>query len=188
MEVPVILVANKIDQIEDRVITTEEGHNRSQEIGCMCFHEISVSESVDEVQEVFRDICRFLRVYSIFPKLKRSKSDSLRLSLHSESDAEKIICDLQEEKRRPILLFRRSRSAWHDEEHEEELDELPPILSTNEPFRTRAQTDGNLLISRTRKSKIISPIISPPQTQMQSSTLYNSRRRNSVSMRGHVSY
>lgn len=191
MDVPVILVANKIDQFEDRMVTTEEGLKRSQEIGCACFHEISVRESVDEVQGVFRDICRFWRFISRFPKLKRSKSDSIRLSmtLHSDVDPDKIIsicCDLQDEKRRSILLFGRSRSAWHDDEERDELDELDSTLNS-QPFRCRAQTDGNLQISRPRKWKIPSPIISPPV--MQSLPMYKAtNRRNSISMRGHVSY
>jgi GTPase SAR1 family protein len=50
MDVPVILVANKTDQFEDRMITTEEGYKRSQEIGCACFHEISIRESIEEVK------------------------------------------------------------------------------------------------------------------------------------------
>lgn len=191
MDVPVILVANKTDQFEDRMVTTEEGYKRSQEIGCACFHEVSVRESIDEVYGVFRDICRFWRFISRFPKLKRSKSDSIRLSmtLHSDIDPEKIIsicCDLQDEQKRSILMFGRSRSTWpEDEEHDDQLDELESSLVTNEPFRSRAKTDGSL-ISRSRKWKIPSPLISPPV--MQSLPMYKANsRRNSISMRGHVS-
>lgn len=174
------------------MVTTEEGLRRAREIGCACFHEISARESAEEVLVVFRDVCRFWRFISRFPKLKRSKSDSIRLSmtLHSDVDPEKIIsicCDLQDEKRRPILLFRRSRSAWHDDEEPDELDELDPLMNTNEPFRSRAKTDGNLLLSRPRKWKLPSPILSPPA--IQSLPMYNvASRRNSIAMRGHVSY
>lgn len=49
LEVPVILVGNKTDQIGDRMITTEEGQRRFKELSCACFHEISVRESVDQV-------------------------------------------------------------------------------------------------------------------------------------------
>lgn len=191
MDVPVILVANKVDQFDDRMVSTEEGLKRSQEIGCACFHEISVRESIDEVQGVFRDVCRFWRIISRFPKLKRSKSDSIRLSmtLHGDVDPDKFIsicCDLQDEKKRSILLFGRSRSAWHGDEEHDELDELSS-LNTNEPFRSRAKTDGNLLISRSKKLRITSPIVSPPG--MQSLPLCHvTSRRNSISMRGHVSY
>lgn len=191
MDVPVILVANKTDQFDDRMVTTEEGYKRSQEIGCACFHEISIRESIEEVYGVFRDICRFWRFISRFPKLKRSKSDSIRLSmtLHSDIDPEKIIsicCDLKDEQKRSILMFGRTRSNWQeDDENDDELDELESSLNTNEPFRSRAKTDGNLLISRSRKWKI-PPLISPPVVQ--SLQMYKScNRRNSISMRGHVS-
>lgn len=198
MDVPVILVANKIDQFEDRMVTTEEGEKRSKEIGCACFHEISARESAEDCRGVFLDICRFWRFMARFPKLKRSKSDSIRLSmtLHSDVDPDKIISrlhqlcfDLHDEKRRAasILLFGRSRSAWHEDEENDEFD-MDSNLNTNEPFRSRAKTDGNLLISRTKKWKISHPtVISPPA--LQTSPIYHvSNRRNSISMRGHVSY
>lgn len=75
LDVPVILVGNKIDQWGDRMISVEEGQRRSREIACACFHEISVRESIDQVLSVFRDVCRFWRVFNKFPKLKRSTSD-----------------------------------------------------------------------------------------------------------------
>lgn len=50
-EVPVVLVGNKVDQTLDRMVTLEEGQKRSKEIGCVCFHEISVRESIDQVGE-----------------------------------------------------------------------------------------------------------------------------------------
>lgn len=200
MDVPVILVANKIDQIDDRMVTKEEGHRRCQEIGCACFHEISARESIDEVHGVFRDACRFLRIFSKFPKLLRSKSDSIRLSMTIHSDVEMILSpdkilslysDSHDEKRRPILLFRRTRSSWNEEnEEQDEFDELEPVGGENEPFRSRAKTDGNLLLSRTRKWKNSSPLVSPPQLHP---SYRVSNRRNSISLRGqysmgHVSY
>lgn len=175
------------------MVSAKEGINRSQEIGCACFHEISVRENADEVQAVFRDICRFWRFLSRFPKLKRSKSDSIRLSmtLHSDVDPDQIITrlhqicyDCHEDKRRTTMLFGRSRSAWHEDDEEADEFELDSNASLSGPFRSRAKTDGNLLMSRTKKWK--SPIISPPVLQ---SPLYNgASRRNSISMRGHVSY
>lgn len=196
MDVPVILVANKIDQFEDRMVTTEEGQKRSKEIGCACFHEISARESAEECTGVFRDICRFWRFMARFPKLKRSKSDSIRLSmtLHSDVDPDKIIsrlhqlcCDLHDEKRRSILLFGRSRSAWHEDEENDEFDMESSFNTNDQPFRSRAKTDGNLLISRTKKWKIPNAINSPPALQP-SPTCHVTNRRNSISMRGHVSY
>lgn len=191
MDFPVILVANKIDQEEDRVISKEEGQARSQQIGCACYHEISVREDVDEVNMVFRDAVRFWKFIAKFPKLRRSKSDSMRLSmtLHSDSDPDKIITklyqlcyDMHDEKRRSITMFGRSRSAWHEDDENDELD-------TNEPFRSRAKTDGNLLISRSKKWKLPTPMLSPPvSTILESPTIHATNRRNSISMRGHVSY
>ena len=196
MDVPVVLVGNKLDQINDRMITKEEGQKRCQEIGCCCFHEISVRESIDEVFCIFRDACRFWRFFSKFPKLKRSKSDSIRLSMTIHSDVQMIFspdkilalcCDAHDEKRRPIVLFRRTKSSWNeDEEKEDEFDELEPLSTLSEPFRSRAKTDGNLMLSRTQKWKNAS-LASSPQPLV-------SVRRNSISMRGmystfgHVSY
>ncbi|VVC89149.1 unnamed protein product, partial [Leptidea sinapis] len=74
-ETPVLLVANKIDQVGDRMVSSEEGHRRSKEIGCVCFHEISVRESIDQVFGVFRDARRFWRVGSKWC-WGRSESDS----------------------------------------------------------------------------------------------------------------
>lgn len=48
-DVPVVLVGNKTDQWGDRMVTLEEGQRRSKEIGCVCFHEISVRESIEQV-------------------------------------------------------------------------------------------------------------------------------------------
>lgn len=187
--VPVILVGNKSD-LSDRMVTLAEGVKRSQDIGCACFHEISVSESIEQVQEVFQDACRSWKIISKFPKLKRSKSDSMRLSLtlHSNDvEPDKIITrlnqlcyDLQDEKRRSVMLFGRSRSSWNEDE---ETDEFDIEAANTEPFRSRAKTDGNLLISRKKKFRLPSPI-SPPILE---SPLIQRNRRNSISMRGHVS-
>ena len=46
---PVILVGNKNDQLGDRMVIVDEGQKRSREIACVCFHEISVRESIDQV-------------------------------------------------------------------------------------------------------------------------------------------
>lgn len=42
-------MGNKIDQVGDRMVTTDEGQRRSKEIGCVCFHEVSVRESIEQV-------------------------------------------------------------------------------------------------------------------------------------------
>jgi GTPase SAR1 family protein len=49
-DVPVVLVGNKTDQWGDRMVSHEDGQRRSREIGCVCFHEISVRESIEQVK------------------------------------------------------------------------------------------------------------------------------------------
>ncbi|XP_050362806.1 ras-related and estrogen-regulated growth inhibitor [Nymphalis io] len=73
LETPVVLVGNKVDQVGDRMVSTDEGQRRSKEIGCVCFHEISVRESIDQVWSVFRDARRFWRVGS---KWSRGRVDT----------------------------------------------------------------------------------------------------------------
>nr|XP_026491521.1 ras-related and estrogen-regulated growth inhibitor [Vanessa tameamea]XP_026491522.1 ras-related and estrogen-regulated growth inhibitor [Vanessa tameamea] len=73
LETPVVLVGNKVDQVGDRMVSTDEGQRRSKEIGCVCFHEISVRESIDQVWSVFRDARRFWRVGS---KWSRGRVDA----------------------------------------------------------------------------------------------------------------
>lgn len=191
-----ILVANKIDQIYDRMVTKDEGKRRCEDIGCVCFHEISTRENIDDVQCVFRDVCRFWRFFSKFPKLKRSKSDNIRLSMTIHSDVEMVLspdkilsiyCDLQDDQRRSVLLFDRGQTNWNEDEEEiDEFDKLEPTSSNNdEPFRSRAKTDGNLLLSKTRKWKLTAPLMS---TNKSISMYRMINRRNSMSMRGHVSY
>lgn len=50
---PVILVGNKTDQTGDRMVSIEEGQRRFRDLTCVCFHEISVRESVDQVGGIF---------------------------------------------------------------------------------------------------------------------------------------
>lgn len=53
VETPVIMVGNKIDQSGDRMVSNDEGQRRSKEVGCVCFHEISVRESIDQVTNIY---------------------------------------------------------------------------------------------------------------------------------------
>lgn len=46
-----LLVGNKCDQHDDRMVTMDEGHKRHKDIFCESFHEISVRESYDEVYD-----------------------------------------------------------------------------------------------------------------------------------------
>lgn len=59
VDVPVALVGNKNDQGADRMVSIEEGRKRSQEIGCVLFHEISVRESVEQVRDSENTVFRY---------------------------------------------------------------------------------------------------------------------------------
>jgi hypothetical protein len=104
-------VGNKIDQCNDRMVTTMEGQRRSKEVACVCFHEISVRESIDQVWGVFRDACRFWRVMNRNPKLKRSSSDvhdlhsDVEQALSPESIHPFCNCDLNADSRRSALFI-----------------------------------------------------------------------------------
>ncbi|CAB3368174.1 Hypothetical predicted protein [Cloeon dipterum] len=115
VEPPVLLVGNKSDQIADRMVTFEEGHKRSADIGCVSFHEISVRENIEEVWDVFRDAVRRWRSLTKCPRLKRSSSEVPSQS--SDSPSPNIPYQQQTGGRR-----------WEEEA----------------PFRDRASTDGTL--------------------------------------------
>lgn len=63
IDVPVILVGNKIDQFNDRMVSTEDGQKRAKEIACACFHEISVRESIEQVIVFYYLYKLFIPVY-----------------------------------------------------------------------------------------------------------------------------
>lgn len=58
-----MLVANKIDQYGDRMVLVEDGQRRYREIGCVGFREISVRESIEQV-----DCSVFFILFSIHTK------------------------------------------------------------------------------------------------------------------------
>ncbi|KAJ2950520.1 hypothetical protein O0L34_g8764 [Tuta absoluta] len=148
LETPVVLVGNKTDQVGDRMVSTEEGQRRSQEIGCVCFHEISVRESIDQVWGVFRDVRRFWRVSSKWSRGKRSEPDVhptalgrplARAASDSSSDPEPA----------PTSPFYR----WAEVDLSEESDAIGVVRSDStsssgksevEEFRARASTDSRL--------------------------------------------
>ncbi|XP_065169359.1 ras-related and estrogen-regulated growth inhibitor isoform X2 [Atheta coriaria] len=184
LDVPVVLVGNKIDQVEDRMISSEEGQKRSKEIGCVCFHEISVRESIEQVWSVFRDCTRFWRVLSKCPnKLKRSCSDNKE---PMSPETIRLLCSAVS----PSGMGFKSSSGvlgrrWTEGELEEadEEDSNTTKHGSNEegelPFRGRASTDGHLM-QKTWKWRY------PPPTSNQPLGYYPSRseRRMSISMRG----
>lgn len=187
-------MANKTDQSEDRMVTTREGIAKCTETSCACFHEISIRESIDEVREIFADIIRFSKIITKSSKLRRSKSESIRLSLklRPENETEifmSIFCQkqLDEPKTSSSSPFGRSKSVWpeDDEERDDEFDENELNLNTDEPFRSRAKTDGNLFVSRPRKWKISSQLFSPPEP---APTYKLNSRRNSISLQGQICY
>uniref|UniRef100_A0A336MVC8 small monomeric GTPase n=2 Tax=Culicoides sonorensis TaxID=179676 RepID=A0A336MVC8_CULSO len=191
IDVPVILVGNKIDQFNDRMVSTEEGQKRSKEIACACFHEISVRENIEQVTSVFRDAYRFHRVLHKFPKLKRSSSDvhdlhnEVELILSPDSVHSYCDCDFKSQNRNNIYFLDGQSYVEenHDDDKESENNDRQLCCtnshskSNGDPFRNRASTDGNLS-RRPRKWKYPSfsgPLISPPA---------RIERRMSISMRG----
>lgn len=170
LECPVILVANKSDQ-QDRMVTTEQGSMFSREIGCAAFREISVRENIEEVSEIFLDTYRYWKMFSHTPKLKRSKSDSVRVNItHSEKIVEKkFLTSNSNVSDTKLLNAKKENDSF---EH-----------SPDEPFRSRAKTDGNLIMKKWK----LHPNLAPSSGECKSFSPgdFFSNRRNSISMRGH---
>ncbi|XP_069963690.1 ras-related and estrogen-regulated growth inhibitor isoform X2 [Bactrocera oleae] len=183
-DVPVILVGNKTDQTGDRMVSIEEGQRRFRDLTCVCFHEISVRESVDQVQAVFRDVFRFWRVFSKFPKLKRSTSDVQNASDSALSpDSGCSFYDpssYNSETRRSFFI--NANTCLEETDHTESTDELgsgslcSSRCEMDTPFRSRASTDGTLL-SRPRRWRYPPPGCLMPHTN-------RVERRMSISTRG----
>ncbi|XP_044258927.1 ras-like protein 3 [Tribolium madens] len=181
LDVPVVLVGNKIDQMEDRMVTLEEGQRRSKEIGCVCFHEISVQESIDQVWSVFRDVCRFWRVQNKNPKMRRSGSEKEPMS----PDSVKLLCSAAVSPSGLIpncrigMFSRRWTEVELEEEDEDESKESNASSpGENIPFRERASTDGHL---QQRPWRWRYPPIGSGGSQDLSA---RAERRMSISMRG----
>ncbi|KAL3280412.1 hypothetical protein HHI36_017894 [Cryptolaemus montrouzieri] len=190
-DVPVVLVGNKMDQIEDRMISSEEGQRRSKEIGCVCFHEISVRESIDQVWSVFRDVCRFWRVHSKNPsRLRRSGSDKDPLSPETLPHLPAVSPNsiLPNFCRSGILGRRWTEGELEegDESAAENADNTVPSPSESVPFRERACTDGHLHLGKCKPWKWRYPPSNSNSSSSSSGELYTSRndRRMSISMRG----
>ncbi|KAH8271025.1 hypothetical protein KR018_000580 [Drosophila ironensis] len=186
LDIPVILVGNKTDQPGDRMVSLEEGQRRFRELSCACFHEISVRESVDQVQNVFRDVFRFWRVFSKFPKLKRSTSDVAN-SADGVLTPDSGSCSFYDASslgggRRSFLVIGSACLEESSGDHTESTDEIASSsLSSSRsdidaPFRSRASTDGTLL-SRPRRWRYPPPGCLLPHTN-------RVERRMSISTRG----
>lgn len=153
-----------------------------KKIGCACFHEISVRESVDQVCAVFRDVVRFYRVFAKYPKLRRSTSDvqsTSNIVLSPDSICSMFDNFIRHEKRRSFLI---GRSPWPIESSPEETDGNNTTdagcSKSNEvvPFRSRASTDGTIA-SRPKRWQYPPPgsvVTHPARVD----------RRMSISMRG----
>lgn len=63
LEVPVILVGNKNDQNNERMVSLDEGYRRYKEMSCVCFHEISVRESVDQVSIKLKTLFNYFNTH-----------------------------------------------------------------------------------------------------------------------------
>ncbi|KAJ3666464.1 hypothetical protein Zmor_001905 [Zophobas morio] len=186
-DVPVVLVGNKIDQVEDRMVTLEEGQRRSKEIGCVCFHEISVRESIEQVWSVFRDVCRFWRVQNKNPKIRRSGSekeptspDTVRLLCSATVSPSSLIPSC-----RPTVMFSRRWTEVELEEEEEETESKESNASSpsdSVPFRERASTDGHLQQRPWRWR--YPPIAAASSAGSQDLPSAKAERRMSISMRG----
>ncbi|RZF38833.1 hypothetical protein LSTR_LSTR000536 [Laodelphax striatellus] len=174
-DVPVVLVGNKLDQWGDRMVSSEDGQRRSKEIGCICFHEISVRESIDQVWSVFRDVWQFWKVHQKYPKLKRSSSD-----IHSPETPPPCSNPPLLDGRNPFANFLGRR--WTEVELEEGSHERPSASRQQSfelpPFRSRASTDGHIF------SKPKHRRYPPPTDAFQPSTSSQAERRMSISMRG----
>lgn len=127
---------------------------------------------------MFRDACRFWRVFTKFPKLKRSTSDVQSCSDHILSPDS--ICSLFDsalriEKRRSFLIGH----SWNERSPDESDEQKEHDLTTKNskvPFRERASTDGTIF-SRPKRWKYLTPgsVVSHPA---------RTDRRMSISMRG----
>ncbi|XP_076324358.1 uncharacterized protein LOC143232616 isoform X2 [Tachypleus tridentatus] len=166
-EVPVLLVGNKADQYGDRMISREDGERRSHEIDCAGFHEISVRESIDEVENVFRHLYQIWKTWNKKSKIRRCSSD---VGTEPSSKRLPIVNKV------PLMSFQEERSPVKSAKnlHEQTIHPLHDLFSTT--FRERACTDGTLHTStrwRFRTARFHSAVNSPLQT-----------RRMSISMRG----
>lgn len=83
----VYLVGNKVDMTNDRMISVTEGRQRSVELGCAGFFEISVREDVDSVMNIFQELYVSCRKQKRF-RHHHSKSDVHLTSKSAETNSE----------------------------------------------------------------------------------------------------
>ncbi|XP_063530840.1 ras-related and estrogen-regulated growth inhibitor [Cydia strobilella] len=174
LETPVVLVGNKVDQPGDRMVSTEEGQRRCKEIGCVCFHEISVRESIDQVWGVFNDARRFWRVSS---KWSRKRCASAEAGVHPSALERPLARASFDTTPEPGAICHRWAEVEPDEPGFSRSDSTSSSGQSEctEEFRARANTDSRL---PPRPARLRHPPVvgNPPPV-----------RRMSVAMRGNNS-
>ncbi|XP_046808541.1 ras-like protein family member 11B [Lucilia cuprina] len=74
-DTPVQLVANKVDMVHLRQVSRDEGEILSKDFDCK-FSEVSAADHVDQVAEVFNDLCK-----EIIASKRKSKQSLLERML-----------------------------------------------------------------------------------------------------------
>ncbi|KAJ8032552.1 Ras-related and estrogen-regulated growth inhibitor [Holothuria leucospilota] len=80
------VVGNKADLLHQRKVTTAEGQSLADDIGCS-FIELSASETPDDVDNVFQELCREIKMYkyrsrsSIFGRMFGTSKEKKTLTL-----------------------------------------------------------------------------------------------------------
>ncbi|XP_005103096.1 ras-related and estrogen-regulated growth inhibitor [Aplysia californica] len=88
--IPVSLVANKKDKEKDRMVLVEEGANRSLQLNCVSFNEVSVREDLEDIVDIFEELysfCKKQRKYRFLGSSKLSLNVE-KVGSSSEEDAE----------------------------------------------------------------------------------------------------
>jgi len=73
-DVPMVLVGNKCDLTDQRVITTEQGEDLARKFGC-AFLEASAKTRVN-VDQIFHDLIRQINKHSPPPKKEKKREDA----------------------------------------------------------------------------------------------------------------
>lgn len=126
-----------------------------------------------QVRNVFEDICRYWRVFNKCPKLKRSSSDVQNggFFVISPDHGRFYFSNSFRREKRCSSDFKKSDGNFRPEDNKD-LKTTDP--DQNEPFRSRASTDGTIIARPKRCTPPTICITYPMRTN----------RRMSISMRG----
>ncbi|KAH3728196.1 ras-related and estrogen-regulated growth inhibitor-like [Dreissena polymorpha] len=84
---PIVLVGNKTDCPQERMISLEEGREKAFEMGCVCFNEISVREERDSAINILKALYKQCRRPGRRAELQQRLScPPLSLSIPSSAD------------------------------------------------------------------------------------------------------